>query len=215
MNNYINEKNDRIRAYNIKSALTPDNEPTDTESNFSTVEAAPSNNNERRIIVMDRFNIILSIFAQRAKSELSQYQIELAYLKYVRSRLARGGNANYGNVYKEFKGSFFKNYEDFEIVSGKQSSARGSVGGSGETQLELEKRKIGARETQIKESLQRLSERRKVEREYRRENSSKVPTLAIVGYTNAGKTAFMNELAKTSLESDNKLFQTLTTTIKK
>jgi 50S ribosomal subunit-associated GTPase HflX len=191
-----------------------DGEPTDTESNFSNVENVPKDN-ERRIIVMDRFNIILSIFAQRAHSELSQLQIELAYLKYLRSKLARGGHVNYGHIYKEFKGSFFEKYQDFEIVSGKQSTSRGSLGGSGETQLELEKRKIASREVQIKEALQRITEKRKIERLYRRENSTRNPTLALVGYTNAGKTAFMNELAKTSLESENKLFQTLTTTIKR
>jgi 50S ribosomal subunit-associated GTPase HflX len=164
---------------------------------------------------MDRFNIILSIFSKRAKSELSQLQIELAYLRYVKSKLARGGHVNYGHVYKEFKGGYFENYRDYETVSGKQSAGKGSVGGSGETQLELDKRRVSDREFQIRGALERIVEKRKIERLYRRENSSRIPTLALVGYTNAGKTALMNELAKTTLESENKLFQTLNTTIKK
>jgi GTP-binding protein HflX len=217
LNNYINEKNERIRAYNLKSALTAEGEQTDTESNFSNVPVEEYHQSEdRKIKIMDRFNIILSIFAQRANSEMSQLQIEKAYLKYIKSRLARGGHANYGNIYKEFKGNFFTDHAaNFEIVSGKQSSARGSVGGSGETQLELEKRKVHTREAQIKEILSKLTERRKVEREYRRERSSSIPTFALVGYTNAGKTALMNSMAGTKLESEDKLFQTLTTTIKK
>jgi GTP-binding protein HflX len=104
---------------------------------------------------------------------------------------------------------------EFEIVSGKQSTAKGSVGGSGETQLELEKRKISVREGQIKEILAKLAERRKIEREYRRERATSIPTFALVGYTNAGKTALMNSMAGTKLKSEDKLFQTLTTTIKK
>jgi GTP-binding protein HflX len=215
LNNYLNEKNERIRSYNMKSSLK-EGDPTDTESNFSTNANDEYQNVERQIKVLDRFNVILSIFAERANSEMSQLQIEFAYLRYVKSRLARGGHANYGNIYQEFKGNFFVDHAaDFEVVSGKQSTVRGSVGGSGETQLELEKRKIHMREGQIKEILAKLAERRKIERGYRRENSTSTPTIALVGYTNAGKTALLNSMAGTSLESENKLFQTLTTIIKR
>jgi GTP-binding protein HflX len=216
LNNYINENNDRIRSYNLKSSLKPEGEPTDTESNFSEAPTNEGNKGDRQIQIFDRFNIILSIFAQRAHSEMSQLQIELAYLKYIKSRLARGGHANYEKIYKEFKGSFFTDHAtNFEVVSGKQSTVKGSVGGSGETQLELEKRKVSLREGQIKEILAKLTERRKIEREYRREKASSIPTFALLGYTNAGKTALMNSMAGTSLESENKLFQTLTTIIKR
>jgi small GTP-binding protein len=216
LNNFINEKNERIRAYNIKSALKSIGDATDTESNFSNIEIS-SEEHGRRIKILDRFNIILSIFSQRAKSRASQLQIELAYLKYLKTRLNRGGNANFGSLYKEFGGDFLSSYNDvsFEVVSGKQSSGRGSLGGSGETQLELEKRKVGVRESQIKEILEELKERRKIEREIRRDKSTLLPTVALLGYTNAGKTALMNKLANTTLESENKLFQTLNTTLKK
>ncbi len=215
-NNYLNEKNDRIRAYNIKSAMKTEGDATDTESNFSNVDQDIYDEN-KRIRVLDRFNIILSIFSQRAKSRASQLQIELAYLKYVKTRLARGGNASFGALYKDFDGDFLDSQHDadFEVVSGKQSSGRGSTGGSGETQLEIEKRKISNRENQIKNLLEDLISQRKVEREKRRENASIIPTVALVGYTNAGKTALINHLTKSNLDSENKLFQTLNTTIKK
>jgi 50S ribosomal subunit-associated GTPase HflX len=213
-NNYLNEKNDRIRAYNIKSAMKIEGDATDTESNFSNVDQEIYDEN-KRIRVLDRFNIILSIFSQRAKSKTSQLQIELAYLKYIKTRLARGGNANFGALYKDFDGDFLNIDADFEVVSGKQSSGRGSIGGSGETQLEIEKRKISHRENQIKILLEGLTSQRKVEREKRRENSSIIPTVALVGYTNAGKTALINYFSKSNLDSENKLFQTLNTTIKK
>src|SRR5690606_27433856 len=102
-NNFLNEKNDRIRAYNIKSALKMDGEATDTESNFSNIEVEGKNSGyERKVKILDRFNIILSIFSQRAQSKASQLQIELAYLKYVKTRLARGGHVSFGSLYKEF-----------------------------------------------------------------------------------------------------------------
>lgn len=217
-NNYINERNDRIRAYNIKSAMKVDGDATDTESNFSNIEEQSNNKtNEKRVRVLDRFNVIISIFSQRAKSKISQLQIELAYLKYVKTRLARGGHSGTGAVYKEFGGDFLNLYQEiqFEVVSGKQSTSRGSVGGSGETQLEIERRRISHREIQIRELLENLKLKRAVERESRREKARILPTLALVGYTNAGKTALMNLLANTSLESENKLFQTLNTTIKR
>jgi 50S ribosomal subunit-associated GTPase HflX len=215
LNNYVSEKNDRIRAYNIKSALKQTGDATDTESNFSNVEISP--NQENRIRILDRFNIILSIFSQRAKSKASQLQIELAYLKYIKTRLVRGGHASYGSLYKDFGGDFLNTYHEtqFEVVSGKQSSGRGTIGGSGETQLEIEKRKIAIRESQIKVILSDLKKRREIERQVRREKASILPTVALLGYTNAGKTALMNKLANTNLESENKLFQTLNTTLKK
>lgn len=214
----MNEENERIRAYNIKSALKQDGDATETESNFSTAEAANVLYKEtKKIQVLDRFNIILSIFARRAKSKISQIQIELAYLKYTKAKLNRGGHADFSGIYNEFKGNIYGNLHtlDFEVVSGKQSAGRGSVGGSGETQLELEKRKIATREALLREELKKFEDKRKIERESRRNNSIINPTIGLVGYTNAGKTALMNILSNQSFESENKLFQTLNTTLKK
>ena len=95
---------------------------------------------------------------------------------------------------------------DFEVVSAKQSSGKGSLGGSGETQLELDKRKINDREVIIREELKRFEDKRKVEREGRRTNKSMNPTIGLVGYTNAGKTALMNLMTHKLYESENKLF---------
>ncbi len=104
---------------------------------------------------------------------------------------------------------------DFEVVSGKQSAGKGSVGGSGETQLELEKRKITEREIIIMEELKKFEEKRKIERENRRTNNLINPTIGLVGYTNAGKTQLMNLMTRKLYESEDRLFQTLNTTIKK
>jgi len=218
LNNYLNEENERIRAYNIKSAIKQEGNATETESNFSTIEASSIlKSGLRNIQVLDRFNIILSIFARRAKSKISQIQIELAYLKYTKAKLNRGGHADYSGIYNEFKGNIYGNMHtlDFEVVSGKQSAGRGSLGGSGETQLELEKRKIALREDLLKDELKKFEEKRKIEREPRRNNNITNPTIGIVGYTNAGKTALMNILSRKDFESENKLFQTLNTTIKR
>ena len=67
----------------------------------------------------------------------------------------------------------------------------------------------------LKDELKKFEEKRKIEREARRNNSITNPTIGLVGYTNAGKTALMNVLSRKSFESENKLFQTLNTTIKK
>lgn len=171
----------------------------------------------RKVQVLDRFNIILSIFARRAKSKISQIQIELAYLKYAKAKLNRGGHADFSGIYNEFKGNIYGNLHtlDFEVVSGKQSAGKGSLGGGGETQLELEKRKIATREALLRDELKKFEDKRKVEREARRNNALNTPTIGLVGYTNAGKSALMNILSRNEFESENKLFQTLNTAIKK
>jgi GTP-binding protein HflX len=89
------------------------------------------------------------------------------------------------------------------------------LGGSGETQLELEKRKIAVREALLKDELKKFEEKRMVEREARRNNALTTPTIGLVGYTNAGKTALMNILSHKEFESENRLFQTLNTAIKR
>ena len=198
--------------------MKQEGDATETESNFSTIEASNVLRNEtRKVQVLDRFNIILSIFARRAKSKISQIQIELAYLKYTKAKLNRGGHADFSGIYNEFKGNLYGNLHtlDFEVVSGKQSAGKGSLGGSGETQLELEKRKIAVREALLKDELKKFEEKRMVERESRRNNALTTPTIGLVGYTNAGKTALMNILSHKEFESENRLFQTLNTAIKR
>lgn len=138
-------------------------------------------------------------------------------MKYTKAKLNRGGHADFSGIYNEFKGNIYGNMHtlDFEVVSGKQSAGRGSLGGSGETQLELEKRKIATREALLRDELKKFEEKRKIEREARRNNALTTPTIGLVGYTNAGKTALMNILSRKDFESENKLFQTLNTAIKK
>jgi len=114
-----------------------------------------------------------------------------------------------------FSGDLFDIEVEREVVSAKQKGVRGATVGSGESQLEIEKRKIYTREKKIIEQMEILKKRRERERELRKKNSDILPLVAIVGYTNAGKTALMNFLAHTELDSQDKLFQTLNTTIKK
>lgn len=139
----------------------------------------------------------------------------MAWLKYAKSKLSRGGHTNLSMIATHFTGDLFDIEVEREVVSAKQKGVRGAIVGSGESQLELEKRKIFIREKKIIEELEILQKRRERERELRKKNSDILPLIAIVGYTNAGKTALMNFFAHTDLESQDKLFQTLNTTIKK
>lgn len=222
LNNYLTEKLDRVRKYNLKSA-EKEGDATDTHSDFSAVsdtEVSEVDKSEK-VKVLDRFDIILFIFASRAKSLISKYQLELAYLKAAKAKLHRGGLSTYQSFISGFSGlitsEFIKEHFDTtkEIVSGKQSAGKGSVGGSGETQLEIEKRNISNREKFLKDKLTSATTIKSKEIENRKSRNLLLPSVSLIGYTNSGKTAIMNLLTKADLESEDKLFQTLSTTIKK
>jgi len=139
--------------------------------------------------VIDRTMLILDIFAQRAQSHEGKVQVELAQLKYMATRLV-GLNTDMGQ-------------QKFAV------GARGP----GETQLELDRRKLDKRVHLLKERLEKLKAQRDVMRRSR--NRSGVFSVSIVGYTNAGKSTLFNRLTKANVYVANQLFATLDTTSRK
>jgi GTP-binding protein HflX len=139
--------------------------------------------------VIDRTMLILDIFAQRAQSHEGKVQVELAQLKYLSTRLV-GQNADMGQ-------------QKFAV------GARGP----GETQLELDRRKLDRRVHLLKERLEKLKGQRDLLRRAR--NRSDVLSVSIVGYTNAGKSTLFNRLTKANVYVANQLFATLDTTSRK
>jgi GTP-binding protein HflX len=133
--------------------------------------------------VIDRTQLILDIFARRARTREGKWQVELAQLEYLLPRLVGSSAA--------------------------LSRLGGGIGtrGPGETKLESDRRRIRTRIHQIKKSIDEVRRRRAQLRERRHKEA--VPTVALVGYTNAGKTTLFNALTRESAEADNALFVTL------
>ncbi|MDR1990973.1 MAG: GTPase HflX [Acidobacteriaceae bacterium] len=133
--------------------------------------------------IIDRTQLILDIFARRAKTREGKLQVELAQLQYVLPRLAGSGSA--------------------------LSRLGGGIGtrGPGETKLETDRRRIRTRIHAIGQDIEHVRKRRMQLRERRQKTS--VPTVALVGYTNAGKTTLFNRLTASSAEASNALFVTL------
>ena len=133
--------------------------------------------------VIDRTMLILDIFAARARTSEGKLQVELAQLKYSLPRLSGQGTA--------------------------LSRLGGGIGtrGPGETKLESDKRHIRRRIQKLEEELKELEKRREMLRKRRRKDG--VQTVAIVGYTNAGKSTLMNALTQAGVLAENKLFATL------
>ncbi len=136
--------------------------------------------------VIDRTMLILDIFAQRAQSHEGKVQVELAQLRYLATRLV-GLNTDMGQ-------------QKFAV------GARGP----GETQLELDRRKLDKRVHLLKERLEKLKHQRVVQRRSR--NRSDVLSVSIVGYTNAGKSTLFNRLTRANVYVADQLFATLDTT---
>ena len=136
--------------------------------------------------VLDRSALILDIFAQRAKTKEGRLQVELAQYKYLLPRLSGMGNS--------------------------LSRQGGGIGtrGPGETKLESDRRHIRERINRLEEELEQVRQVRSVQRERRMKNS--VPVVAIVGYTNAGKSTLLNKLTGAGIPANNRLFDTLDTT---
>lgn len=141
------------------------------------------------IRVIDRTMLILDIFALRAQSHEGKVQVELAQLKYLSSRLA-GMNQDMGQ-------------QKFAV------GARGP----GETQLELDKRKLERRVLLLNERLEKLRKHRQVLRKSR--DRSEVLSISIVGYTNAGKSTLFNKLTHANVYAADQLFATLDTTARR
>ena len=138
--------------------------------------------------VIDRTSLILEIFAQRAKTSYAKMQVELARYNYMLPRLA----------------GMWTHLE-------RQRGGRGTRGGMGETQIEVDRRIVKERIVKLKEDLARVDRQMAVQRS----NRGSMVRLALVGYTNVGKSTLMNLLAKSDVFAENKLFATLDTTVRK
>lgn len=145
------------------------------------------------IKILDRTSLILDIFAMRAQTASAKTQVELAQYQYMLPRLTRL-------------------WTHLERQSG-GSGKGGSVGlrGPGETQLEMDKRIIGSRISLLKKQLKEID----VQKATQRKNRGRLIRVALVGYTNVGKSTVMNMLAKSEVFAENKLFATLDTTVRK
>ena len=152
--------------------------------------------NELKVKILDRTSLILDIFAMRAQTANAKTQVELAQYKYMLPRLQRlwthlerqGGGSGAGG-------------------------GKGSVGlrGPGETQLEMDRRIILNRMSLLKQRLAEIDRQKTTQRS----NRGRMIRVALVGYTNVGKSTLMNLLSKSEVFAENKLFATLDTTVRK
>ena len=148
-----------------------------------------------KVKILDRTSLILDIFAMRAQTASAKTQVELAQYKYMLPRLQRLW------THLERQGG------------GSGSGKGGSVGlrGPGETQLEMDRRIILNRMSLLKERLAEIDRQKTTQRK----NRSELIRVALVGYTNVGKSTLMNLIAKSEVFAENKLFATLDTTVRK
>lgn len=153
---------------------------------------------ELNVKILDRTSLILDIFAMRAQTANAKTQVELAQYKYMLPRLQR----LWTHLERQGGGS----------GSG-AGGGKGSVGlrGPGETQLEMDRRIILNRMSLLKERLAEIDKQKATQRK----NRGKMIRVALVGYTNVGKSTLMNLLAKSEVFAENKLFATLDTTVRK
>ena len=140
--------------------------------------------------VIDRTGLILEIFGARARTREGTLQVELAHLNYQKSRLVRS-------------------WTHLE----RQRGGFGFLGGPGETQIEADRRVISDRIAKIERELVTVATRRRLQRENRRRSAT--PVVALVGYTNAGKSTLFNTLSKSDSFADNRLFATLDPTLRR
>lgn len=138
--------------------------------------------------VIDRTSLILEIFAQRAKTAYAKMQVELARYNYMLPRLA----------------GMWTHLE-------RQRGGMGTRGGMGETQIEIDRRIVKERISKLKEQLKKVDKQMATQRS----NRGQLVRLALVGYTNVGKSTLMNLLSKSDVFAENKLFATLDTTVRK
>ena len=151
---------------------------------------------ELKVKILDRTSLILDIFAMRAQTAEAKTQVELAQYRYMLPRLQR----------------LWTHLERQGGGSG-SGGGKGSVGlrGPGETQLEMDRRIILHRITLLKERLVEIDKQKTTQRK----NRGRLIRVALVGYTNVGKSTMMNLLSKSDVFAENKLFATLDTTVRK
>ncbi|POX67468.1 GTPase HflX [Microbacterium sp. Ru50] len=150
-----------------------------------------------KVKVIDRTTVILDIFSQHAKSREGKAQVELAQLEYLLPRLRGWG-------------------ESMSRQAGGQVGAGGAGMGSrgpGETKIELDRRRIRTRMAQLRKQIREFAPSREAKRAERRRNT--IPSVAIAGYTNAGKSSLLNRLTSAGVLVENALFATLDATVRR
>ncbi|GLB66340.1 GTPase HflX [Arthrobacter mangrovi] len=150
-----------------------------------------------KVKVIDRTALILDIFAQHAKSREGKAQVELAQLEYLLPRLRGWGESM------------------SRQAGGRVGAAGGGIGsrGPGETKIELDRRRIRTRMAKLRREIAGMKPARETKRANRKRNA--VPSVAIVGYTNAGKSSLLNRLTNAGVLVENALFATLDPTVRK
>ncbi len=152
------------------------------------LEKALNHKGQPDVRVIDRTILILEIFLQRAQTSYAKTQVEMAHLQYMLPRLTR-----------------MWSHLD------RQRGGGGTNRGMGETQIEADKRVIGQRIALLREQLKTIDKQMATQRQHR----GKMVRVALVGYTNVGKSTLMNLLSKSEVFAENKLFATLDTTVRK
>ena len=152
------------------------------------IEKALNHKGQPDVRVIDRTILILEIFLQRAQTSYAKTQVEMAHLQYMLPRLTR-----------------MWSHLD------RQRGGGGTNRGMGETQIEADKRVIGQRIALLREQLKTIDKQMATQRQHR----GKMVRVALVGYTNVGKSTLMNLLSKRDVFAENKLFATLDTTVRK
>lgn len=150
-----------------------------------------------KVKVIDRTALILDIFAQHAQSREGRAQVELAQMEYLLPRLRGWGDSM------------------SRQAGGRVGAAGGGIGsrGPGETKMELDRRKIRTRMAKLRREIAAMKPARETKRANRKRNS--VPSVAIAGYTNAGKSSLLNRLTDAGVLVENALFATLDPTVRK
>lgn len=151
------------------------------------IEKALNHKGQPDVRVIDRTILILEIFLQRAQTSYAKTQVEMAHLQYMLPRLTR----MWSHLDRQRGG--------------------GTNRGMGETQIEADKRVIGQRIALLREQLKTIDKQMATQRQHR----GKMVRVALVGYTNVGKSTLMNLLSKSDVFAENKLFATLDTTVRK
>lgn len=163
------------------------------------------------INVVDRLGMILEIFNRRARSEITKLQVALVYLKYAKTLFVKEDDY-FATVADIYNFNVTKPHQvNVQIASAKQSGRRYSVSGEGESQREMQNRIMKHVEKTINERLRKATENQKVSLEKSNKQKNLI-TVALIGYTNAGKSAVLNLFANSEIvESKDCLFQTLYT----
>jgi GTP-binding protein HflX len=146
--------------------------------------------------VIDRTELIIEVFALRAQTREARLQIELAKVKYQQPRLKR-----------------LWTHLSRESTGGGGGSGGGYLRGAGEQQIEIDRRLLKKRASQLRKEIEEVEKQRQTQRSQRQR--TQIPTFAIVGYTNAGKSTLLNALTQANVFVEDKLFATLDTTTRK